>query len=110
FSCFLFFAVGAVVGGLLTLLARGPGGDGGPALRGLTPTAPDWAAARRKPVRAATMHISATISADVKARRLPTSHRRKLPSGNFRSARDFEGAERVNPRKGRLRPRSVPVC
>jgi len=29
-----------------------------------------------------------TNSADVKARRLPTSGRRKFPSGNFRSARD----------------------
>ena len=35
------------------------------------------------------------------ARRLPTSARRKFPSGNFRSARDLEGAERVNPRKAR---------
>src|SRR6187397_2369013 len=39
---------------------------------------------------------------DVKARRLPTSDRRKFPSENFRSARDFEGAERVNPRNARL--------
>ena len=89
---------------------RGPCGAGGRAFRGLTRSATEWSAARRKPVRAAAMHLSAAISADVKARRLPTSGRRKLPSGNFRSARDFEGAERVNPRKARLRPRSVPVC
>ena len=35
------------------------------------------------------MHISAATSADEQARRLPTSGRRKLPSGNFRSARDL---------------------
>ena len=62
----------------------------------LTLFATEWSAARRKPLRAAAMHISATISADVKARRLPTSGRRKFPSGNFRSARDFEGAKRVS--------------
>ncbi len=39
-----------------------------------------------------------------KGRRLPTSDRRKFPSGNFRSARDFEGAERVNPRKAYRTP------
>ena len=37
-----------------------------------------------------------TIFEDVKARRLPTSDRRKFPSGNFRSARDFEGAKTVS--------------
>ena len=37
-----------------------------------------------------------TNFADVKARRLPTSGRRKFPSGNFRSARDLEGAKRVS--------------
>src|SRR6187402_277959 len=45
---------------------------------------------------------------DVKARRLPTSGRRKFPSGNFRSARDFEGAERVNPRNARLPTQACP--
>ena len=89
---------------------RGPCGAGGRAFRGLTRSATEWSAARRKPLRAAAMHLSAAISADVKARRLPTSDRRKFPSGNFRSARDLEGAERVNPRKARtptpqLRPR-----
>ena len=64
--------------------------------RRLTRSATEWSAARRKPVRAAAMHLSAAISADVKARRLPTSGRRKFPSGNFRSARDFEGAKRVS--------------
>ena len=89
---------------------RGPCGAGGRAFRGLTRSATEWSAARRKPIRAAAMPLGATISADVKARRLPTSQRRKLPSGNFRSARDFEGAERVNPRKARLPTQSVPVC
>ena len=80
---------------------RGPCGAGGRAFRGLTRSATEWSAARRKPLRAAALHLSAAISADVKARRLPTSDRRKFPSGNFRSARDLEGAERVNPRKAR---------
>ncbi len=44
------------------------------------------------------------------ARRLPTSDRRKFPSGNFRSARDLEEAERVNPRKARLRPSPSPFA
>src|SRR5690349_5194872 len=39
-----------------------------------------------------------TNSADVKARRLTTSDRRKFPSGKFRSARDLEGAKRIKPR------------
>ena len=90
---------------------RGPCGVGGRAFRGLTRSATEWSAARRKPLRAAALHLSAAISADVKARRLPTSDRRKFPSGNFRSARDLEGAERVNPRKARTStPHSVPVC
>ena len=87
---------------------RGPCGVGGRAFRGLTRSATEWSAARRKPIRAAAMHLSAAISADVKARRLPTSDRRKFPSGNFRSARDLEGAERVNPRKARRRPTPSP--
>ena len=89
---------------------RGPCGAGGRAFRGLTRSATEWSAARRKPLRAAALPLSAAISADVKARRLPTSDRRKFPSGNFRSARDLEGAERVNPRKARPTPHSVPVC
>src|SRR5207237_10892212 len=51
-------------GDVLRLLARGPGGAGGRAFRGLTRSATEWSAARRKPVRAAAMHISAAISAD----------------------------------------------
>src|SRR4051812_24133625 len=35
---------------------------------------------------------------------LPTSERRKLPSGNFRSARDLEGAERFSHRQAPARP------
>ena len=57
--------------------------------------ATEWSAARRKRPTAAALHLSATISADLKARRLPTSGRRKFPSGNFRSARDLEAAKRV---------------
>ena len=89
---------------------RGQCGVGGRAFRGLTRSATEWSAARRKPLRAAVVHLSAAIFEDVKARRLPTSGRRKFPSGNFRSARDFEGAERVNPRNARARTRSAPVC
>ena len=85
-------------------------GAGGRAFRGLTRSATEWSAARRKPLRAAALHFSAAISADVKARRLPTSDRRKFPSGDFRSARDLEGAERVNPRKARLRPSPSPFA
>ena len=70
----------------------------------LTLFATEWSAARKNPMRAAALPLSAAISADVKARRILTSGRRKFPSGNFRSARDLEGAERVNPRKARLRP------
>ncbi len=93
---------------------RGQCGAGGRAFRGLTRSATEWSAARRKPLRAAALHLSAAISADVKARRLPTSGRRKFPSGNFRSARDLEGAERVNPRKARpptpqLHPRLLAI-
>jgi hypothetical protein len=76
-------------------------GVGGRAFRELIPSVTEWSAARRKPIRAAALHLSAAISADVKARRLPTSQRRKFSSGNFRSARDFEGAEGINSRKAR---------
>ena len=44
---------------------RGPCGAGGRAFRGLTRSATEWSAARRKPLRAAAMHFSAAISADV---------------------------------------------
>ncbi len=57
--------------------------------------ATEWSAARKNPMRAAALHFSAAISADVKARRILTSGRRKFPSGNFRSARDLEVAKRV---------------
>ena len=87
---------------------RGSCGAGGRAFRGLTRSATEWSAARRKPLRAAALHLRCTNFADVKARRLPTSDRRKFPSGNFRSARDLEGAERVNPRKARLHPPPSP--
>ena len=53
----------------------------------LTLFATEWSAARRKPIRAAVVHLSATISADVKARRLPTSDRRKFPSAEIFEAR-----------------------
>src|SRR6187551_1869051 len=66
---------------------RGPCGAVGRAFRGLTRSATEWSAARRKPVRAAAMHLSAAIFADVKARRLPTSDRRKFPSPEIFEAR-----------------------
>src|SRR5688500_3347992 len=62
----------------------------------LTLFATEWSAARKNPMRAAALHLSAAISADVKARRILTSGRRKFPSGNFRRARDLEGAKRVS--------------
>jgi len=76
----------------------------------LTLFATEWSAARRKPIRAAMLHFSATISADVKARRLPTSGRRKFPSGNFRSARDFEGAKRVSRGQAYRQPKTSPFA
>jgi len=76
----------------------------------LTLFATEWSAARRKPIRAAVVHLSATISADVKARRLPTSGRRKFPSGNFRSARDFEGAKRVSRGQAYRQPKTSPFA
>src|SRR5687768_7167092 len=60
---------------------RGPCGVGGRAFRGLTRSATEWSAARRKPLRAAALHLSETISADVKARRLPTSGRQERKWG-----------------------------
>jgi hypothetical protein len=45
---------------------RGPCDVGGCAFRGLTRSATEWSAARRKPVRAAALHLSAAISADVR--------------------------------------------
>ena len=66
---------------------RGPCGVGGRAFRGLTRSATEWSAASRKPLRAAALHLSAAISADVKARRLPTSDRRKFPSAEIFEAR-----------------------
>ena len=66
---------------------RGPCGAGGCAFRGLTRSATEWSAARRKPLRAVAMHPSAAIFADVKARRLPTSGRRKFPSAEIFEAR-----------------------
>ena len=79
--------------------------------------ATEWSAVRQNPLRAVALHLRAAISADIKACRILPSGRRKFPSGNFRSARDLEGAERVNPRKARLRPsphllqqmRNVPI-
>ena len=62
---------------------RGPCGAGGRAFRGLTRSATEWSAARRKPLRAAALPLSAAILLADKARRLPTSDRRKFPSGNF---------------------------
>ena len=66
---------------------RGPCGVGGRAFRGLTRSATEWSAASRKPIRAAALPLSAAISADVKARRLPTSGRRKFPSAEIFEAR-----------------------
>ncbi len=47
-------------------------------------------------VRAAAVHLRAPILQTLRRVRLPTSDRRKFPSGNFRSARDLEGAKRVS--------------
>jgi hypothetical protein len=79
---------------------RGPCGVGGRAFRGLTRYATEWSAARRKQIRPPRC-LSDHQFCRPQGRTLPTSDRRKFPSGNFRSARDLEGAERVNPRKAR---------
>src|SRR6187401_3038339 len=63
-----------------------------------------------EPVRAAAMHFGAANSADEQARRLPTSDRRKFPSGNFRSARDFEGAKRVSRGQAFRQPEMSPLA
>src|SRR6186997_1670695 len=76
----------------------------------LTLFATEWSAARRKPVRAAAMHFGAANSADEQARRLPPSGRRKFPSGNFRSARDFEGAKRVSRGQAQRQPETSPLA
>src|SRR6187431_656398 len=76
----------------------------------LTLFATEWSAARRKPIRAAAMHPSAAIFADEQARRLPTSGRRKLPSGNFRRARDLRSQRESAVGRRPAQPRSVPVC
>ncbi len=89
---------------------RGPCGAGGRAFRGLTRSATEWSAARRKPLRAAALHLSAAISADVRPVGFRRANAENFRPGNFRSARDLEGAERVNPRKARAEPWSVPVC
>src|SRR6187401_1884550 len=41
---------------------------------------------------------------------LPTSGRRKFPSGNFRSARDFEGAKRVSRGQAFRQPETSPLA
>ena len=58
---------------------RGPCGAGGRAFRGLTRSATEWSAARSKPLRAAALHLSAAISADVR----PVGFRRAAAE-NFR--------------------------
>ncbi len=72
--------------------------------------ATEWSAARKNPMRAVALHSSATISADVKARRILTSGRRKFPSGNFRSARDLEGAKRVSRGQAYRQPQPSPFA
>src|SRR6187549_2115204 len=76
----------------------------------LTLFATEWSAARRKPIRAAAMHISATISADVKARRLPTSDRRKFPSAEIFEARATLREQRESAVGRRSANPDVPVC
>ncbi len=89
---------------------RGPCGAGGRAFRGLCRSAPAWGAGRRKPLRGAALHLSAPHCAVVKARRLPTSGRREIPSGNSRSARDLEVAKRVSRGQAPHPTSPVPVC
>ena len=90
---------------------RGPCGVGGRAFRGLTRSATEWSAASRKPIRAAALHLSAAISADVKARRLPTSDRRKFPSAEIFEARATLREQSGSTLGRRVYPlSSVPVC
>src|SRR5688572_21204911 len=89
---------------------RGPCGAGGRAFRGLTRSASDWSAARRKPVRAVALHVSATISADVQARSLPTSERRKFPSAEIFDARATLREQSGSTLERRVSAPLRPVC
>jgi hypothetical protein len=82
---------------------RGPCGAGGRAFRGLTRSATEWSAARRKPLRAAAMHLSAAISADVRPVGFRRANAENFRPRKFSKRARLEGAERVNPRKARLR-------
>jgi hypothetical protein len=83
---------------------------GGYACPRLTLFATEWSAARKNPLRAAALHLSATISADVKARRILTSGRRKLPPAIFeaRATLREQRESAVGRRIGK--PQAVPVC
>ncbi len=90
---------------------RGQCGAGGRAFRGLTRSATEWSAARRKPIRAAALHFSAAISADVR----PVGFRRAAAE-NFRPE-IFEARATLRKqsgstlgRRGRQPLSSVPVC
>ena len=69
--------------------------------------ATEWSAARRKR-RPPPCCISAHNFCRCKGGPLPTSGRRKFPSGNFRSARDLEGAKRVSRGQAYRRTSTVP--
>ncbi len=90
---------------------RGQCGVGGRAFRGLTRSATEWSAARRKPLRAAALHLSAAISADVR----PVGFRRATAE-NFRPE-IFEARATLREQSGSTLGRrganpsgSVPVC
>jgi hypothetical protein len=87
---------------------RGPCGAGGRAFRGLTRSATEWSAARRKPLRAAAMHLSAAISADVRPVGFRRANAENFRPRKFSKRARLEGAERVNPRKARLLPTPSP--
>ncbi len=76
----------------------------------LTLFATEWSAARRKRPTAAVLHLQRNHFCRYKGGPLPTSGRRKFPSGNFRSARDLEGAKRVSRGQAYRKTSAVPVC
>ena len=61
---------------------RGPCGAGGRAFRGLTRSATEWSAARRKPLRAAAIASQRSHFCRSQARRLPTSERQERKWGH----------------------------
>src|SRR5688572_25954485 len=75
--------------------------------------ATEWSAARKNPMRAVALHLSAAISADDKARRILTSGRRERKWGRApipRSAGKWGQTSTLSLLVPRRRMRSDPIC